>query len=96
MLNPFFDFDQLSLSKSYQASRKGATLASGGIEEEEKSDYSSSESNMSSSSEKESPSQKEEKKQKKENQQKSTLLNSKEINKECLELLQKKVDRYVK
>ena len=88
MLNPFFDFDQLSLSKSYQASRKGASLASGNIDEEEKSDYSSSESgNMSSSSEKESPSQNEEKKSKKQKQQKGTLLDSKEINKECLEVL---------
>ena len=51
LLNPFFDFDQVSLSKSYQANRKGAQIV-GGADEEEKSDY-SSESGMSSSSEKE-------------------------------------------
>merc|ERR1712110_108924 len=71
LLNPFFDFDQMSSSKSYQ-SRRGNQLGSGGLDEDEKSDYSSS------SSEKETQNQQEEKKQQ------SKTLNSKEINNECL------------
>ena len=75
LLNPFFDFDQMSLSKSYQESRTSKFVSACEVDEEAKSDY-SSESNMSSNSEKESPQQEKEKK----NQAKGSQLNSKEIN----------------
>ena len=91
LLNPFFDFDQMSLSKSYQASRITKFVSACEVDEETKSDY-SSESNMSSNSEKESPVQEKEKNK----QGKGTQLNSKEINQQCLEILQQRVDRYVK
>ena len=52
LLNPFFDFDQMSQSKCYQAKRGNQLGSASHLEEEEKSDYSSS-SDRSSNSEKE-------------------------------------------